>query len=160
MISSGANPTVCEILIDGQRCNEPSAFVLKTAFATRLCCPECARRYKAEGVTAPLLELALMELIPAREALEQELKMTVDMVEKMNRLAVLAANERRLQLHLTLVVCAIGLAFWWGLFAAGRTDWALAMPIVFMIGGEAAVRWAIGKFWRRPRVSRIMAGGS
>jgi hypothetical protein len=68
------NPTLCEILIDGRRCNEPSSYVLKTAFATRLCCADCARRYKAEGVTAPIMEYALLELIPAREALEQQLK--------------------------------------------------------------------------------------
>jgi hypothetical protein len=60
---------------DGAKCGQPSSYVYKTAFATRLVCDDCAqelRMVKGAIGPPPLVEYALLELVPARRALLEE----------------------------------------------------------------------------------------
>lgn len=93
------NPALCEVLIEGNRCNGFSSHIYKSAYATRLVCDDCARRYRTEGSTSPILEFALLELVPARELLVDRLTKTEKAFGKLRALVVLQkAQDTRLAL--------------------------------------------------------------
>jgi hypothetical protein len=69
------NPTRCEMLRDGKKCDALSSYIHVTAFSKQLMCDGCAadlryatRKAVVPGAT-PLLEFSLLELVPARRAL-------------------------------------------------------------------------------------------
>jgi hypothetical protein len=158
MISSGANPTTCEILINGKPCGEYSSYVYKTVFTTRLVCSGCATAYRSAGLR-PLLEFALMELIPARESLEMELKMTQEQLTatraQMTAMAALSAQEERLQLRLMLAVVGVAVVAMGAITWADAPSWAFWLPLFFAGIGEGIVRWSVTRFWFKPRARKI-----
>ena len=111
MISSGANPVTCDVTAGAIRCAAPASYVFKNAHTTRLMCFDCAQRYQAADLKPPPLEFALMELIPAREVLEMNLRMTDEKLTatraRMTAMAAVGTAERRLLMHLTLGVLAL-----------------------------------------------------
>jgi hypothetical protein len=163
MISSGANPTTCEVLINGKPCGEYSSYVYKTAFATRLVCSGCASAYRAatsKSMTRPpTLEFALMELIPAREVLEMELKMTTERLTatraQMTAMAALAAQERRLMLRLLVGFVVIGAVVFGALTTFGAPSWALWLPLLAVGFGYGIAEKAVQAFWFKPRAKKI-----
>jgi hypothetical protein len=96
------NPTRCEVMTDGKKCGELSAFLFVNAFTKQLMCDGCAMRQRAAGVRGPvpgggppIMEFSLLELIPARQALLDE-KMALE-----NRLGRSIQREVDLDKRLT-----------------------------------------------------------
>ena len=97
------NPTLCESLIEGKRCNELSSYIYKSAFATRFICDSCARQYRHEGSEVPLLEFALLELLPARHVLVDRLDRVTKAYEKLK-----AVSARGI--HFSFFGCTVTIA--------------------------------------------------
>lgn len=79
------DPFVCESMRDGAKCGQPAAYVYKTAFATRLVCDGCAqelRSVKGALGPAPIVEYALLELVPARQVLLEEKLLMMSKAER------------------------------------------------------------------------------
>lgn len=65
-------PFVCESLLDGAKCGQPATHIYKSAHVTRLICDDCVaslRNVKGALGPAPVVEFALLELVPARQLL-------------------------------------------------------------------------------------------
>lgn len=68
-------PFVCESMVNGSACGKPCSYVYKSAHVMRLVCDVCAHELQTvKGALgpAPVVEYALLELVPARAALLEE----------------------------------------------------------------------------------------
>jgi hypothetical protein len=98
----GNNPFTCDFTVDGQKCQEPASRLYRTAFATKLICDGCAAMIQgAKGHLAatPIVEVSLLELIPARAELLLDLRLAQSrvstLIESANRRE---AIERRVEI--------------------------------------------------------------
>jgi hypothetical protein len=138
--SSGANPFICDMLVDGKRCPNDAAWLYRTVYTTKLVCDGCRGELTATKgliVGAPVVEVALLELMPARAALLAELdEANKALTEASKSLAELGHAYRGLVECLALVgfqrqkleqvfslVAIIGAALVWGAWMAAP-HWA------------------------------------
>ncbi len=147
------NPTLCEVLIDGEKCGGYSSYVFKSAHTTRLVCDQCANRYRGSSVHAPILEFSLLELIPAREILLAK-------VAKAERLAAKAkASSALWDNRVALGYSAAGAL---GIILGGASLvayiwlwWAPAAGLLVFPFASMAARYIIDSRWLPPRVAKL-----
>ena len=153
-----STPFVCKSVCGGQTCGKPAARVYVTANAVRLVCDDCAAELKsAKGmlVAPPIVDVALLELIPAREALMTD----NDRLRRLNRKTsqlLLAATEENNRLDKAYSFVFLGFSL------AVITVWlavsTLAAFIVgaFIIPAVAVARW-LNRRWGKRRLDAINA---
>jgi hypothetical protein len=152
------NPTLCESVVDGKPCGGYSSYIYKTATTTRLICDECARKYRAGGpgggVSAPIFEFSLLELVPARQVLMMKVSRLERVNEKMRRLAELSVEERNLldrHIMWEMIGCAVA-----GVFTA---FWAPAWAVVgVFVAYGAILAWShhwVYTTWRPKEMEEI-----
>lgn len=79
----------CEVVSDGVRCEVPASFLFVSAHTKRLVCPMHAGEYRRGGPGGPagaVAEVALLELIPSREALQARLDRAIRVAKKLQAL--------------------------------------------------------------------------
>jgi len=173
MISSGANPITCDAVVNDAPCGAPAAYVFKTAHVMRLMCFDCAQRYRAANLKPPPLEFALLELIPAREVLEMELKTTQSKLTvangqskmsdeklaaaraRMTAMADLGVAERRLLFRLTMGVLVVAGLVFGVLSFLSAAAWTFYAPMAILVLGEWGVRRWVDRVWLKPRLKKI-----
>ena len=85
------NPFLCESIVDGAKCGQPAAYVYKSVHATRIVCDGCVRELqsvKGAVAPAPVMEFALMELVPARQVLLDAKRQVEDAFDSFRRVRV------------------------------------------------------------------------
>lgn len=146
------NPTTCEVLIAGKRCENSSSYVYRDTWNTRLICDTCARQYLVEGSQAPILEFTLAELVPARQVLLQRFHTAQQAWLKQKAANGILIGETRV-VWLACAVLFIGAAailighppFWFLVYLAG--------PLLGV--GFGLIRVIVGTLWVRPRLNKI-----
>jgi hypothetical protein len=70
----------CDTKRDGKRCDQPAAWVYLSGVGPvrQLVCDECKAEYARSRSTTPIVEFALVELLPARADLLADLKRARD----------------------------------------------------------------------------------
>jgi hypothetical protein len=147
----GNNPFVCDMVVDGKPCPNHASLLYRTRHATKVVCDTCAselRMAKGRLVPTPIVEFALLELMPAREALLRERDAALDDAD-VARLSVREAEARWGKEHtlhgVWIVSCgAIGLGEWCLSMLGGHyamaTGLIVATNLPALIYGIAA-RW-------------------
>ena len=80
----GNNPFTCDMLRDERRCGGDASQLYRTATATKVVCDACAtvlRTAKGRMSPAPIVEFALVELIPARNSLLSEIRFAKETID-------------------------------------------------------------------------------
>lgn len=75
----------CEVVTDGQPCGAPASFLYVNTFVKRLVCAAHAGEYRKGGKGGPagvVEEVALLELIPSRAALQARLDRAIRVAAK------------------------------------------------------------------------------
>jgi len=123
----------CEVTADGSPCESPAAFLYIGSGVRRLICARHAREYRAGskvgGPTGVVAEVALLELIPSREALQLRLERAIKVAKKFG---VIVESFHQLRSELTSMVVGP----WWSVFTLrGRLDETLGI----LIAAEKAI---------------------
>jgi hypothetical protein len=169
--------------LDGP-CGNRATHVYRSAVITRLVCDACARSYRRPSSAripaphAPTAEVAILELIPAREVLLAERDkfkaQSEDSMAKANAIEV-AWQEAQLDRDRAVALIQLGieekrrmdrLAIWSegvgilvGLVVGWRTDqkWGLAAAFVVGLVWYGLGRWWMQRYWTTPRLSMLNA---
>jgi hypothetical protein len=131
------NPTLCEVLVEGQRCDKYSSYVYKSVHVTRLICDDCAARYRHEKSAVPILEFALFELVPARQILVDRMNQTQKALDKLRSLDILRRDQDR---RLGFVVLGLAIPTITALAVLSK-GWALLVFLPMWVGSSFALHF-------------------
>ena len=123
-MSDSVNPTACVVLVDGKPCGKPTSWVMRSSFATRIICDECARNYAVSGIECPMAEISWAEIKPARE----------ELLKKVEDLLVVVAEQEAMMARMRTLTkrkqdrdeYAYNFLFWGSAVAMAATAYATA----------------------------------
>lgn len=154
------NPFPCSSKVNGTDCPNSAAFVYRNAVSTQLICDDCAAEYRKSSTRMaiprnPVAAVALLELLPAREALKMELDRTQLSLKRHLATIEIFEEERYLVDRVVLWADAIAISVGFIVALLTKTPWGLCAAFLTSVGCYLLGRWGVRRYWAKAKLAAL-----